>query len=119
MKLMTRAGIVPGNVLYTPNIVSCYRLAASGMGITFATPYATRYTFPGQVPVIAKLSTEDTYEHNAIAYLEDKELSTVERRFIAISIEKLANHPMLQPLDKAKWERIKKTGPDCGEYFFV
>ena len=60
-------------------------------GITFATPYSTRYTLPGAVPVIAQLSTGTVYEQNAIAYPKDKQLSTSEERFIELSRQKSFN----------------------------
>ena len=96
--MMKTSGIHPANVLYAPSIVACYRMAASGMGITFATPYATRYTLPGLVPAIAELSTQAAYEHNAIAYSRKKKLSAIEQRFIAIAKDKICNAPLLQPL---------------------
>ena len=98
-------------VLYAPNIVACYRLAAAGMGITFATPYSTRYTLPGAVPVIAQLSTGTVYEQNAIAYPKDKQLSTSEERFIELSRQKVSTHPLLQPLSTAQWDSLRSASP--------
>ena len=86
-------------------------LAAAGMGITFATPYSTRYTLPGAVPVIAQLSTGTVYEQNAIAYPKDKQLSTSEERFIELSRQKVSTHPLLQPLSTAQWDSLRSASP--------
>lgn len=112
--------IRPRQIMYTTNIVACYRLAASGLGITFATPYATRYTFPGSVPVIGQLVGEDVAEHNIIAYNKYHNLSTPEKAFIQLSKEKISNHPMLQPLSEEQWLRLKDgTLSEEDSYWFV
>ncbi len=115
--LMECSGIHPANVMYAPNIVACYRMAASGMGITFATPYATRYTLPGIVPIIAELSTQTVYEHNAIAYSCKKSLSSIEERFIAITKSKLLDAPLLQPLSSPQWAKLKTLPHDSSGYY--
>ena len=109
--LLEENRIRPSHILYAPNIVACYRLAAAGMGITFATPYSTRYTLPGAVPVIAQLSTGTVYEQNAIAYPKDKQLSTSEERFIELSRQKVSTHPLLQPLSTAQWDSLRSASP--------
>ena len=114
--LMKASGIHPATVLYAPSIVACYRMAASGMGITFATPYATRYTLPGLVPVIAELSMQAAYEHNAIAYSRKKKLSAIEQRFIAIAKDKVCNAPLLQPLCSAQWLKLKTPPYDSSDF---
>lgn len=114
--LMKTSGIRPANVIYAPSIVACYRMAASGMGLTFATPYATRYTLPGLVPVIAELSTQTVYEHNAIAYSRRKKLSAIEQRFIAIAKAKICSAPLLQPLCSSRWIKLKTLPYDSADF---
>ena len=116
-KMMEENRIHPSHVLYVPNIVACYRLAASGLGITFSTPYSTRYTLPNAVPVIAQLSTGAAYEKNAIAYPKEKVLSTVEKRFISIAQQKIAKHPLLQPLSGSQWNQLCSTSPGPNDFY--
>lgn len=106
-KMMESLNIHPAHIMYVPDIVSCCRLAAAGMGITFATPYATHYTLPGAVPVIAGVSTSVAYEHNAIAFSKKKELNTIEKRFISLARAKISDSPSLQPLTGAQWQQLQ------------
>ena len=99
--------IHPSHFRYVPDIVSCCCLAASVMGITFATPYATHYTLPGAVPVIAGVSTSVAYEHNAIAFSKKKELNTIEKRFISLARAKISDSPSLHPLTGAQWQQLR------------
>lgn len=110
--LMNIFNIHPSHVLTAPNIVAGYRLAASGLGIIFATPYATRYTLPGMVPVVAELQDERILSHNILAFRKDRVLSTAENRFIEISQEKIHNQPLLMPLTSGQWEELKRSTPE-------
>lgn len=116
-KLIESLNIHPAHVMFAPDIVSCYRIAASGMGITFATPYATRYTLPGFVPVIANVSTQEAYEHNTIAYSKKRELNSIENRFISITKNIISDSQMLQPLSNTQWTKLKTIEPDESYYF--
>ena len=116
-KLMEESNIRPAHVIYAPDIVSCYRLAASGMGVAFATPYATRYTLPGFVPIIAEVSTRSTYEHNAIAFSKKKKLSSIEKRFIAIARAKITDAPLLQPLSSSQWAKLKEGSLNSVDFY--
>lgn len=116
-QMLKQLNIHPGNVIYTPNIVSCYRLAASGMGITFATPYATRYTIPGHVPIIAELNGGPFFDQNVIAYTKNKSLSSIEKRFIYLSKDTINNLPILRPLNGAQWDKLKSFPKDSADYF--
>ena len=118
-KMMEENGIQPNHIMYAPNIVACYRLAAAGMGITFSTPYSTRYTLPGAVPVIAQLSTGAVYEQNAIAYLREKTLSTVEQRFIDLAQQKISSHPLLQPLPTTQWNQLNTAPSDYEDFCWL
>ena len=109
--LMSIFNIHPSHALIAPNIVSCYRLAASGLGITFATPYATRYTLPGMVPIVAELEGERILSHNILAFRKDRSISAAETRFIAISKEQIDNQPLLKPLTTQQWEELKFSTP--------
>ena len=109
--LMSIFNIHPSHVLTAPNIVSCYRLAAAGLGITFATPYATRYTLPGTVPVVAELQDQQILSHNILAFRRDRFLSEAESRFISISKEQIQNQPLLMPLTSQQWEELKYSSP--------
>ena len=112
--------IRPRHVIYTTNIVACYRLAASGLGITFATPYATRYTLPGSIPVIGQFVGEEVSEHNIIAYNKYHNLSTPEKNFIQLSKERISNHPLLQPLSEEQWHHLKEDSNEKDDsYWFV
>lgn len=91
-------------------------MAASGMGLIFATPYATRYTLPGLVPVIAELSTQMAYEHNAIAYSRRKKRIAIEQHFIAIVKAKICSAPLLQPLCSARWIKLKTLPYDSADF---
>lgn len=116
-KMLRESNIQPANIIYTPNIVSCYRLAASGLGITFATPYATRYTIPGHVPVIAEIAGGPFYDHNVIAYTKERELSSIEKRFILLAKDIINNLPLLRPLNDSQWAKLKKFSKNSADYF--
>ena len=51
---------------------------------------------------------------NAIAYPKEKVLSTVEKRFISIALQKIAKHPLLQPLSGSQWNQLcsASSGPN-------
>lgn len=115
--LLSIFNIHPSHVLTAPNIVAGYRLAASGLGIIFATPYATRYTLPGMVPVIAELQDERILSHNILAFRKDRVLSTAENRFVEISREKIHNQPLLMPLTFQQWEELKCSTPETMREF--
>ena len=121
--LLEENRIRPSHILYAPNIVACYRLAAAGMGITFATPYSTRYTLPGAVPVIAQLSTGTVYEQNAIAYPKDKQLLDLRGKvhralkaksfnasFTSTIIYRSVGFPFALPLQVLRWKAITFRG---------
>jgi DNA-binding transcriptional LysR family regulator len=111
-RIFDRHDITPGNILYIQNTAGAFRLAASGMGLTFATPYATHYTFRGMVPVVCVLEEDVTREvESFVIYKKGHKLSSIERRFIEISKEKLKNHPLLQPLSSSEWKRLKEMPP--------
>lgn len=116
-QMLKQLNIQPSNVIYTPNIVSCYRLAASGMGITFATPYATRYTIPGHVPIIAELSGGPFYDQNVIAYAKNKPLSSIEKSFIYLAKDTINNLPLLRPLNSSQWNKLKGFPKNSADYF--
>ena len=115
--LMSIFNIHPSHILTAPNIVSCYRLAAAGLGITFATPYATRYTLPGMVPVVAELQDERILSHNILAFRRDRTISSAESRFIAIAKKQIHNQPLLMPLTLQQWEELKCSSPSSSQNF--
>ena len=115
--LMSILSIHPAHVLVAPNIVSGYRLAASGLGIIFATPYATRYTLPGMVPVIAELQDERILSHNILAFRRDRVLSAAETRFVEIARGQIQNQPLLMPLTTQQWEELKHSTPQTAHEF--
>lgn len=112
LRLMEIYNIVPSKVIYAPNIVSCYRLCAAGLGIFISTPYATRYTQPGKVPIIAKFEDQNISITNVISFCKGRSLTTPEQFFIDISISQLKDNPNLLPLTAEQWEQLKNTRCD-------
>lgn len=110
--LMDILNLRPSQVIYMPNTASAYRLAAAGMGILFSTPYATRYTIPGMVPIIATLEDYSISVHNVIAYYSGHTLSAPERDFIDISKKQIQNNPNLLPVNAVQWKKLKESEPE-------
>lgn len=111
-RLMEINNIIPSKIIYAPNIVSCYRLCAAGLGIFLSTPYVTRYTQPGKVPVIATLADQTICVNNVISFCKGRSLTTSEQRFIDISISQIKDNPNMLPLTSEQWDQLKGGGCD-------
>jgi DNA-binding transcriptional LysR family regulator len=106
-RVFDQYGIIPGSILHVQNTIGAYRLAVSGMGMIFSTPYATHYTFPNMVPVVCAIEDQPREIESYVIYKRGRELSSIEKRFIEISQEKLRDHPLLRPLTPEEWRSLK------------